>query len=238
MTNDSAHTPVVDAQPGRDERLLRELSRARSQDDNGLRADVIASELLGPYWNYIQRMVRWRLHDLRPAGQDVEDVAASVFERLARALQNKTRFSKPFQAVVLDNIQWACWDFRRQRQRRRVESLVPPEELPALAAGFARRRSRTGGRPEELVDRNDAGVGPERLASQAQAFAEGIEPLSARDRELLTRRFFQGMPPAEIALRLGLGRGALDTATHRALRKLSAGHGRAAVRNDRPRSEG
>jgi RNA polymerase sigma factor (sigma-70 family) len=234
MDDDSQGTTNKD----RDERLLEELARAKRHEDNGPHPDLVAAELLRPYWNYILRIARWRLHDLSIADQDVEDVAASVFERLARALDNKPRFSKPFKYVVLDNIDWACGDFRRQHSRQRTEKLHPSEELPPARSSLGRKRSSASGRRETVAAADDDGPESHGLAAQARAFGQRIESLQSRDREIVSHRFFEGMPPTEIAHELGLERGAVDTATHRALRKVLVSDQLADVRNARSRPEG
>jgi RNA polymerase sigma factor (sigma-70 family) len=222
----------------RDERLLDLLARAKRDDDNGLHADLVAAELLRPYWKYILRIVRWRLHRLKVAEQDVEDVAACVFERLARALENKPRFSKPFKSVVLDNVDWACGDFRRQHNRRHAETLHSPQELPPARSARGRKRSSASGRREPVAGTDEDGPDGAGLAGQARVFGERIKALEGRDREIVSRRFFEGMPPMEIAQRLGIERGTVDTATHRAVRKVLASEQLADVRNSRSRPEG
>lgn len=234
-TDEDSHGISSDAREGR---LLAELARAKRDDDNGLHADVVAAELLGPYWSYILRIVRWRLHRLGIADQDVEDVSASVFERLALALDNKSQFSKPFKYVVMDNIDWACIDFRRQRHRRRIETLHPPGDLPPASSPRGRKRSSTSGRPQPVGGADEDGPDSDGLAAQARAFGQRIEALQGRDREIVSRRFLAAMSPAEIAQLLGVERGAVDTATHRALRKVLASEELADVSNSRPRPEG
>lgn len=236
--DDDAPRKGVQPSDDRDERLLAELARAKQRDDNGLHADLVAAELLKPYWNYILRIARWSLNDLRAPEQDIEDVGASVFERLTRALQNKTRFSKPFKYVVLDNIDWACGDFRRQHKRRRAEMLHSPEELPPASSPLGRKRSSASGRRESVAEADQDGLDSHGLAAQARAFGQRIEALQGRNREIISQRFFAAMSPTEIAERLGVERGAVDTATHRALRKLLASDQLADVRNGRSRPEG
>jgi RNA polymerase sigma factor (sigma-70 family) len=184
------------------------------------------------------RIVRWKLHGLDVAEQDIEDVGASVFERLTRALDNKPSFSKPFKYVVLDNIDWACGDFRRQRKRRHAETLKSPDELPAPSSALGRKRNSTSGHRETVPSADEDGPDPHGLAAQARAFGQRIEALHGRDRDIVAGRFFAAMSPMEIAKQLGVERGAVDTATHRALRKVLASEEFADVRNGRSRSEG
>jgi RNA polymerase sigma factor (sigma-70 family) len=238
MTEDiDAETTSGTGPQARDERLLAQLAAAKELDDGGLRRNAVAAELLAPYWRYILRLVRWRLSDLRVAEDDVEEVAAAVFERLGRALTNKTKFRKPFKYVVLDNIDWACADFRRERRRRSGEALCDPELLAEAGSQVGRKRNSASGQLEALTgaDDDDPGDG---LAAQARAFGQRIEGLPERDREILTRRFFAGTPPSEIAQHRGASRESIDTATHRALRKLQASDQLADVRDQRARTEG
>jgi RNA polymerase sigma factor (sigma-70 family) len=222
----------------RDGRLLAELRRVAVRDDNGLRTDLIVTELLRPYWAYTMRIVRWQLRDLRVAEQDVEDVTLRVLERMARTLGHKLQFSKPFKYVVLDNIDWACGDFRRQHKRRRAETLYASEDLPPASSPHGRKRSSATGRQETVDPVGDEEPDGPGLSAQARAFGRRIEALHGRDRQIISERFFAGTPPTEIAQQLGIKRGAVDTATHRALRKLLDSDGLADVRNARPRSEG
>jgi RNA polymerase sigma factor (sigma-70 family) len=238
MTDDTDNDSQGTNNQARDERLLAELERAKRVDDNGLRAGLVAAELLKPYWKYSLRIARWRLHDLGVGEQDVEDVAANVFERLTRALNAKPRFSKPLKYVALDNVDWACSDFRRQHKRRGAETLHSPGELPPASSPLGRKRSSASGRRETIAAVDDDGPDSHGLAAQARAFGERIEALQGRDREIISQRFFAAMSPTEIAEQLGVERGAIDTATHRALRKLLASDQLTDVRNGRSRPEG
>ena len=203
----------------REARLLAQLEQARRRDGDELAARRLTAELLAPYWNYTLRIARWKLHGVAATEADVEDVAANVLERMVRALANTTHFTKALKYVVLDNVDWACADFRRQRQRRGAETLCPPDELAPSASPVGRKRSTVSGGRDAIGSGNGEGPDGDGLAAQA-------------------RRFFAAASPAEIARELGMSRGALDTATHRALRKLMASEEMADVRNARGRPEG
>jgi RNA polymerase sigma factor (sigma-70 family) len=235
--NDSAKAGDRERDDQREVRLLAQLANAQDLGVAGKqRVGRLTAELLMPYWAYILRVARWKLHTTGATATDIEDVAGNVVERMVRALENTTQFRKPLKYVVLDNIDWACADFRRQRRRRAAEVLLPPGDMPPPSAGQGRKRSATTGRYELIATKDgDEGRG---LAAQAKAFRERIDGLSGRDREIVMRRFFAGVAPAEIARELGIGRGALDTATHRALRKLLASEPLADVRDAPERLEG
>jgi DNA-directed RNA polymerase specialized sigma24 family protein len=222
----------------REAQLLLQLGRAQHSDGGELVARRLTAELLAPYWNYSLRIVRWKLHGLAVPEADIEDVAADVLERMVRALANTTEFTKPLKYVVLDNIGWACGDFRRQRRRRRRESLRAPDELGPPTSAAGRMRSTLSGSREPIGSGDGEGPDGEGLAAQARTFGGRVATLHGRDREIVTRRFFAAVSPADIARELGMSRGALDTATHRALRKVLASEALADVRNTRARPEG
>ncbi len=222
----------------REARLLAQLEQARRRDGDELAARRLTAELLAPYWNYTLRIARWKLHGVAATEADVEDVAANVLERMVRALANTTHFTKALKYVVLDNVDWACADFRRQRQRRGAETLCPPDELAPSASPVGRKRSTVSGGRDAIGSGNGEGPDGDGLAAQARTFGGRVAALHGRDREIVTRRFFAAASPAEIARELGMSRGALDTATHRALRKLMASEEMADVRNARGRPEG
>ncbi len=229
-----AGEPIIEQREGE---LLAQLERAQRKAGGELEARRLTAELLAPYWSYSLRIVRWKLHGLAIPEADVEDVAAEVLERMVRALENTTQFTKPLKYVVLDNIGWACGDFRRLRNRRGRESLRAPDELgPPISATGRKRSTVSGGR--EPLGSGDGDPGGEGLTAQARTFGERVAALHGRDREIVTRRFFAAASPADIASELEMSRGALDTATHRALRKVLASEPLADVRNARARPEG
>ena len=49
---------------------------------------------------------------------------------------------------------------------------------------------------------------------------EAVEELGEPDREIMLRKFYLGEPSAQIAARLGMTAGGVDTRTHRAVEKL------------------
>jgi len=223
----------------RDARLLRELAQARAEDASGLRAKLITTEILTPHWGVIRRVARLQLRKhFRPSNDDVDEVAVGVFLRLASALENKQDFGKPFRYVVLDNVQWECIDHRRRYQRRRVEALRPPGSIESTDASLGRKRSVEGSQRDVIREQDDDGPESSGLAAQARAFRTRIESLPERDRTILSKRFLADAPPDEIAEELGLARGALDTATHRALRKALTSDAFEDVRNVRRPPEG
>ncbi|HEX8105793.1 MAG TPA: sigma-70 family RNA polymerase sigma factor [Solirubrobacteraceae bacterium] len=223
--------------PDRDARLLRRANLARGRADGGLSFDLLLGELLSPWWEPIRRITRWRLHTLHPSETDLSEIAAEVFERLSRAIERNTSFGKPFKYVVADNIEWAAIDYARARKRRASETPHDPAHLPQPPAEAGAKRGE-GGSFDALPGGDGDGPAPDGLAEQARGFAALIAGLGARDRRILSERFMRGTPPEEIAQMLGIERGALDTATHRALRRLAANSQIDGVRKRAPRSEG
>ena len=216
------HDDSSDDDADLDAALLREIAAARQRDDGGLSADLAMTELLGRYSGYIRRVARYELYRLRlrPSDDDLDEVESAVFERLVKALGRKTQFGKPFKYVVADNVEWECKDFARVRWRRAAESTHDPEKLPPAASALGRKRSSEGWRPETMNEGDEDGPDSDGLAAQARAFGARIAGLPDRERTILSQRFLGGMGPQEIAAGLGVHRRVVDTATHRALKKL------------------
>lgn len=199
-----------------DARLLRQLVYARRPGhENPLRARNLTAQLLDPYWRFAKNIIRGRLMGVSDPEHDAEEVAVDVLKRLARALENKQRFNKPFRRVVLDNIDWALKDYWKSPARddesdpHDLEGLVPPSGVP--------------GPPPSLVD-------------QARAFDSRLEGLSERDRRIIVERLYVGRSPEEVAEVLGVSREACDTAFSRAVARLREGTSMADVRNRSARS--
>jgi RNA polymerase sigma-70 factor (ECF subfamily) len=203
------------ARDAEDSRLLRELARAHEGGDSqGVRH--ITAQLLGAYWTFIRNVARGRLRGAPDPHHDAEEVAQDVLRRLARALDNKQSFNKPFRQVVLDNIEWQMKDYWKAPARRDESE---PHDLDALPA---QRRA-----PEPLPSH----------AEQARELAARLEGLSERDRTIVVERLYVGRTPDEIAQRLGVSRAACDTAASRAFAKLRAADSMTDVRKRRHRSE-
>ena len=191
--------------PDPDAFLLQQLAVARRRDDGGLSAGLVIAELLQRHVGAIDQRIRWKTHAWKPSREDRDEIANGVLLRLARTLENKTEFETAFRYVVAANVDWEVVDVVRRRKRHDAETLRETDDLPEV--------------PE---------AEPATLAAQARDFAAQIETLPARDRRILTERFFVGTPIEEIADMLEMSRGAVDTATHRALRRLFTPDGKAA----------
>src|SRR4051812_6062707 len=100
----------------REARLLRQLPLARDRDDGGLSFDLLVTDLLAPWWDPIRRIARWRLHTLRPTEADLDDIAATAFDRVGRALTLNPKPTRPFKYVVADRIEWVAIDYARMRK--------------------------------------------------------------------------------------------------------------------------
>jgi DNA-directed RNA polymerase specialized sigma24 family protein len=181
----------------RDQALLRQIALARQRDDGALREQILVAKLLSRHRANIARIVRWRAHSLRPSSDDVDDIVGGVLRRLATALEHKLEFGKPFRWVVADNVGWEVTDFARQRTRRaRLEQPDGPEL--AEPAAFD---------------------GPT-LEAEARDLTALLASLSDRERVLLTDQMLFGFDAEQTGERHGMNRGAVYTATHRALKKL------------------
>jgi RNA polymerase sigma factor (sigma-70 family) len=177
--------------------LLQQLAVARRRDDGGLSANLVTTELLQRHVGAIDQRIRWKTHTWRATAEDRAEIANGVLLRLAQVLERKTAFTTAFRYVVAANVDWEVKDVVRRRMRHGAEA---PSEV------------------EELADL--AGPDADTLAEQAREFAHRIQELPQRDQRILTERFFVGRPIEEIADLMEMSRGAVDTATHRALKRL------------------
>jgi RNA polymerase sigma factor (sigma-70 family) len=177
--------------------LLQQLAVARRRDDGGLSANLVTTELLQRHVGAIDQRIRWKTHTWRATAEDRAEIANGVLLRLAQVLERKTSFTTAFRYVVAANVDWEVKDVVRRRMRHGTEV---PSEVEELA---------------ELADPD-----PDTMAEQAREFAHRIQELPQRDQRILTERFFVGRPIEEIADLMEMSRGAVDTATHRALKRL------------------
>lgn len=192
----------VEPPPDPDAFLLQQLAHARRRDDGGLSAGLVTAELLERHVAAIDQRIRWKTHAWRASEDDRAEIANGVLLRLAQTLERKTAFTTAFRYVVAANVDWEVTDVVRRRMRHGAEAPTAVDDLPEAA--------RSG--PSE--------PDPQSLAAQARDFADRIEELPPRERRILTERFFVGTPIEEIADLLDMSRGAVDTATHRALKRL------------------
>jgi RNA polymerase sigma factor (sigma-70 family) len=192
----------ADQPPDPDAFLLQQLAHARRHEDGGLRAGLVTAELLERHVATIDQRIRWKTHGWRASEDDRAEIANGVLLRLAQTLERKTTFTTAFRYVVAANVDWEVKDVVRKRMRLGAETPADVDDL-AEAAGAGPSEPDT-----------------ESLAAQARDFAHRIEELPQRDQRILTERFFVGTPIDEIADMLDMSRGAVDTATHRALKRL------------------
>lgn len=211
--------------------LLQRLAAARRRDDDGgLRAELLMRELLERHVAAIDQRIRWKTHGWRATADDRAEIANGVLLRLAQTLERKTAFTTAFRYVVAANVDWEVKDVVRRRMRHGAEAPRDVEELPEVGGAVGRKRGGEGGTPDPLPDvaGSASGPDPEAMAEQARDFAHRIASLPQRDQRILTERFFVGTPIEEIADMLEMSRGAVDTATHRALKRLYPDDGKAA----------
>ena len=214
MTDDDTTPPDPDAF------LLQQLEVARRRDDGGLSASLVTTELLQRHVGAIDQRIRWKTHTWRATEEDRAEIANGVLLRLAQVLERKTEFTTAFRYVVAANVDWEVKDVVRRRMRHGAEAPRDADDLPELPADHGRKRGGESGSPDALPGTGEAGPDPDSLAAQARDFAQRIDTLPQRDRRILTERFFVGRPIEEIADLLDMSRGAVDTATHRALKRL------------------
>lgn len=208
MTSDTAED---DQDPdARDAALMRQLALARRRPDGALRAELLLCELLARHEPNIRRIVTYRTYSRRPSKADIDEIVNTVMIGVAKALEGDFDPAVPFGALVATNIPWDVIDWVRVRDRRAVE--VPIDETivpdPAQAEGPS-------------------------LAEEATRLRELIAELPERDREIVAQRMLFGLDPKRIAEIHGITRGAVDTATSRALKKLAASDAVRAARADR-----
>jgi RNA polymerase sigma factor (sigma-70 family) len=212
------HDP--DQPPDPDAFLLQQLAHARRRDDGGLSAGLVTAELLERHVAAIDQRIRWKTHGWRASEDDRAEIANGVLLRLAQTLERKTAFTTAFRYVVAANVDWEVTDVVRRRVRHSAEAPRDVDDLPEVGGERGRKRGGEGGATDALPDVARSGPDPEALAAQARDFADRIGELAPRDRRILTERFFVGTPIEEIADMLDMSRGAVDTATHRALKRL------------------
>jgi RNA polymerase sigma factor (sigma-70 family) len=182
-----------------DRRLLAQIAAARARGDElgHLRAKTAMGDLLAPYWPEVRRVVAWRLKTIAPQPADVDEIASKVFERLVNVLSKKTSFGDAtFRVLVFKNAQWEAIEFWRRRKRAIGREADLGGEVPETAAA-------------EVV-----------ALVHAEVIAEIIEELAPREQRIVVERWVVGLSPQEIADRIGIARGAVDTACSRALAKL------------------
>ena len=194
----------------RDAALMRQLALARSRPDGALRAELILGELLARHEPNIRRIVTYRTYSQRPSRADIDEIVNTVMIGVAKALEGDFDPDTPFGALVAKNIAWDVIDWVRARERRAGE--ISAESVVVADVGHSDTPS--------LVD-------------EAQRLRELIADLPDRDREIVAQRMLFGLDPKRIAEIHGISRGAVDTATSRALKKLDASDSVQAAREDR-----
>lgn len=189
-----------DADDDRDAQLMRQLAYARGRPDGALRADLIITELLARHEPNIRRIVAYRTSLPRSSKADIDDLVNTVMIGVAKALEGVVDPDVPFAAIVAKNIRWDVIDWWRTREHRTKE--IPSEDI--------------------VLPDGDPDIVLPSLADEAKRLRELIGSLPEREREILTQRMLFGLSPERIAEIHGMSRGAVDVATHRALKKLRA----------------
>lgn len=215
MSSETAANDDEDSD-ARDAALMRQLALARGRPDGALRADLILCELLRRHGPNIRRIVRYRAYSQRPSNADIDEIVNTVMIGVAKALEDDFDPGIPFGAIVAKNIDWDVIDWVRARKRRAGEILTDPVVL-------ADRKQPDREQPElpSLLD-------------EARDLRELIAELpDGRDREMVAQRMLFGLDPKRIAEIHYTTRGAVDTATSRAIKKLGASDAVQSARQDR-----
>lgn len=195
----------------RDAALMRQLALARGRPDGVLRADLILCELLRRHEPNIRRIVTYRAYSQRPSNVDIDEIVNTVMIGVAKALEADFDPEVPFGAIVAMNIDWDVIDWVRARKRRAREIATDPVVL---------------------ADREQPELPS--LLDEARGLRELIAELpDGRDRQMVVQRMLFGLDPKSIAKIHDTTRGAVDTATSRALKKLAASDAVQSARQDR-----
>lgn len=139
-----------------------------------------------------RRLIRRRV-GMRLRGQDAEDATGEVVLHLYAELAKGKRYAAPFRAVVWRRAGWIATEFARGRRE------IPYEDYDAWHHG------------PDAHDVDDWGY-----------VRTLLEQLAPRDREVFELTAYGGLPPAQIAQRLGVERNAVDQALFRARKALRA----------------
>lgn len=209
MSGDAA-APEGEDPDARDAALLRRLAIARGRPDGALRAELIVCQLLARHEPNIRRIVAYRAYSQRPSKADIDEIVNTVMIGVAKALEGDFDPNMPFGALVAKNIPWDVIDWVRVRERRAGE--ISADTVVVLDPAEPETPS---------------------LADEARRLRELIAELPDRDREIVAQRMLFGLDPKRIAEIHGISRGAVDTATSRALKKLAASDAILAAREDR-----
>lgn len=159
--------------------------RDRDAEDGRLLGAGRHDELLAAYYPTIRARLRTRL-----PGDDADEVAHRVIDRLIGELARGRTYSVPFRVVVH---KVTGWKLAEHYAERRDEPL--PEE-PELADDRA-------GDPDERI-----------------ALKQMLADLPPRAREVLELRYLDGLEIVQIAERLDMTRNAVDQALFRGRRRL------------------
>jgi RNA polymerase sigma-70 factor (ECF subfamily) len=125
---------------------------------------------------------------------DAVAVAAEVAIRLLEELARGRRYTVPYRVVVNKVIDW------------KVKEHYAPGNLIEV----------------ELGDHDTPTADPYATFESDYDLANALADLTGREHEVALLRFREGLEPAEIGMRLGIERNAVDQAWHRAKQKLRA----------------
>jgi RNA polymerase sigma factor (sigma-70 family) len=159
--------------------------RDHDAEDDRLLAHGRHADLLAAYYPVIRARLRTRL-----PGDDADEVAHRVIDRLIGELRRGRTYSVPFRVVVHKVTGWKLAEHYAERKND------PFPEEPDLA-------DETAGDPSERI-----------------ALKQMLADLPPRAREVLELRYLDGLEIVQIAERLGMTRNAVDQALFRGRRRL------------------
>lgn len=159
------------------------------------------SALMDEYLGLVHSVIRGRLKGPQ-FRQDVEEAAADTFIEFYRGIENFDPGKGTVKAYICAIARRrAAQVYERRLREGSVLSLDDETAKDSLAeyASF----------DEGLIN-----------AERRQLLFSAIDGLGSPDREIIIRKYYLGEPSASIAARLELSVSAVDTRTHRALKKL------------------
>ncbi|MBO4847541.1 MAG: sigma-70 family RNA polymerase sigma factor [Clostridia bacterium] len=167
----------------------------RRSPDKGL------SALMDDYLGLVHSIIRGRLQD--PSfRQDVEEAVADTFTEFYRSIDLYDLSKGSVKGYI-------CTIARRRAAQVYKRRLRDGSPLSLDEAGAENRPADAASFDEELI-----------RGEQKHALFSAINDLGDPDREIVIRKYYFEEPSKSIAQRLGMSVSAVDTRTHRALKKL------------------
>jgi RNA polymerase sigma factor (sigma-70 family) len=173
-------------------------------DDATLLDEGRHAELLARHVDDVRTHVAlelWRRHH----DEHLDEVVQRALERLARELRAGARYRVPYGVVVRMVCRWAVAEWATQFERERGRH----------GGGLDGQRAASVAAPDAFEE-----------VEVMAAFEDAIAPLADGDRAAARLAWIEGVPPAQIAGRLGCSRNAVDQRLHRVRAHLREVFGR------------